>query len=539
MTTEIHPTEKTAEEPHPTERISSTTRRLVDQAYERTTGAALVWGNSVRLLKDAEENYPAWLEAIKSARRTIHFESFIIHEDEVGREFADALKAKASEGVCVRVVYDWLGALGKTSGGFWRSLRDAGVDVRAFNPPRYDEPFGLLNRDHRKMIAVDGEIGFVMGLCVGKDWVGRPEKQQAPWRDTGVEIRGPAMADIEEAFSRVWVASGGDPIPAEQLPARDSIPEAGDVPLRVIASEPNTLNVYSLEQLVAAGARKCLWLTDAYFVGTTSYVQALRAAAQDGVDVRLLVPGSSDIGVITAISRANYRSLLEAGVRVFEWDGSMIHAKTAVADGRWSRVGSTNLNIASWMGTGELDVTVEDEGFARRMEEMYLEDLENATEIILSERKKVRPITHPDGSHRARKSRRSGKGSAGRAAAGAIGIGSAVRAAITNRRVLGPAEARVMALSAGVLLLLSIVAVKWPRVVAFPLAFFGMWSALALAIRSYRLHRRGEREWAERALKNLKGGHGAQAGKSLGADEDLKAGPVLKAGRPSGARDRV
>jgi cardiolipin synthase len=495
MTTEIHPNEQLE---------GSETRRIIDRAYERTTGAPLVYGNSVRLLKDAAENYPAWLEAIASARRTIHFESFIFHEDEIGYQFADALKAKAREGVRVRVVYDWLGSIGKTSRGFWRSLSEAGVEVRAFNPPRLDEPFGLLNRDHRKMIAVDGSIGFVMGLCVGKDWAGRPEKQQEPWRDTGVEIRGPALADIEHAFSRVWAATGGGDIPEDELPARDEIQKVGEVPLRIIGSEPNTLSVYRLDQLVAAGAQKCLWITDAYFVGTTTYVQALRAAAQDGVDVRLLVPSSSDIAVLSALSRANYRSLIEAGVRVFEWNGSMIHAKSAVADGRWSRVGSTNLNIASWMGNWELDVTVEDEGFARRMEEMYLEDLENATEIVLSARRKVMPLVPRDMTQR--RSRRSGKGSAGRAAAGALGIGSAVRAAITNRRLLGPAEARIMAGSALALLLLSIVAVKWPRGFTYPLAFIGTWTAISLFIRSYKLHRSGERDRAAKAAKDLKAG---------------------------------
>ena len=134
--------------------------------------------------------------------------------------------------------------------------------------------------------------------------------------------------------------------------------------------EPNSVGLYRLEQLVAAGAREYLWLTDAYFIGTTMYVQSLRAAAQDGVDVRLLVPSASDIPIVSALSRANYRALLEAGVRVFEWNGPMIHAKTAVVDGKWARVGSTNLNIASFMGNWELDVTVEDERFAREMEEM-------------------------------------------------------------------------------------------------------------------------------------------------------------------------
>ncbi|MFL6333920.1 MAG: phospholipase D-like domain-containing protein [Pyrinomonadaceae bacterium] len=462
-------------------------RRVVDKAYARATGSPLVQGNGVRLLIDAKENYPAWLEAIKSARRAIHFESFIIHEDDIGRRFAEALSAKAREGVKVRLVYDWMGAVGKTSRRFWRSLRDAGVEVRGFNPPRFDEPFGWFNRDHRKMISVDGRLGFVMGLCVGRDWVGRPEKNQDPWRDTGVEIRGPAVADMDAAFARVWETACGEKIPEEHLPARESIEQGGDVAVRVIATEPNTVGLYRLEQLVAAGAREYLWLTDAYFVGTTMYVQALRAAAQDGVDVRLLVPSASDIPVVSALSRANYRALLEAGVRVFEWNGPMIHAKTSVVDGKWARVGSTNLNVASWMGNWELDVTIENEGFAKQMQETYCRDLENATEIVISERRRVKPLGPPQ--PRKRKQRTSRKGSTSRAAAGFIGVGSAVGAAITNRRVLGPAEARLMGLAGGLLLGLSLIAVKWPRALTYPLAFIGTWVALALFIRAYKLHK--------------------------------------------------
>ncbi|HEV2864095.1 MAG TPA: phospholipase D-like domain-containing protein [Pyrinomonadaceae bacterium] len=481
MATEVRQEERPA--------APSPKRRLIEQAYARATGAPLIPGNRVRLLRDAAENYPAWLEAIASARRTIHFESFIIHDDDVGQEFARALIAKAKEGVRVRLIYDWLGAVGKTSWGFWRSLRDAGVEVRAFNPPKYDEPFGWLNRDHRKMISVDGRVGYVMGLCVGQDWVGRPDKNLEPWRDTGVEIRGPALADINQAFARAWAAACGEVLPDEDLPRGEEIPEEGDVPLRVIASEPNSVGMYRLEQLVAAGARKRLWLTDAYFIGTNMYVRGLCAAARDGVDVRLLVPSSSDIPIVGALSRANYRSLLEAGVRVFEWNGSMVHAKTAVVDGSWARVGSTNLNVASWMGNWELDVTIEHEGFAREMEGMYLADLEHSTEVVLSEKRKVRAVV-PDGhKKRQRHGRQSRRGSATRAAAGALGIGSAVGAAITNRRVLGPAEAQVMAGAAAVLFVLSMVAVKWPKVVAMPLAFFGVWTAVSLVLRAYKLRK--------------------------------------------------
>ena len=465
-------------------------RRVVDRAYARATGAPLVHGNGVRLLVDAAENYPAWLEAIRGARRTIHFESFIIHEDEVGREFAAALCEKAREGVRVRVVYDWLGAVGKTSRRFWRNLRDAGVEVRGFNPPRFDEPFGWLNRDHRKMISVDGQVGLCDGSLrrarLGRATQRRTSSRGATPASRYAARRWPTWRRPSRACGRPRAARR---FRAEDLPERDSIEQGGEVAVRVIATEPNTVGLYRLEQLVAAGARRYLWLTDAYFVGTTMYVQSLRAAAQDGVDVRLLVPSASDIPVINALSRANYRALLEAGVRVFEWNGPMIHAKTSVVDGQWARVGSTNLNVASWMGNWELDVTIEDEGFAHKMEEMYCRDLEHSTEIVISERRRVKPVGPPR-PRAGRRQRTSRKGSTSRAAAGVIGVGSAVGAAITNRRELGPAEARLMTMAAGLLLGLSMIAVKWPRGITYPLAFVGTWVALALFIRAYKLHKR-------------------------------------------------
>jgi cardiolipin synthase len=460
-------------------------RVLAEQAFSRTAGAPLVPGNRIRLLKDAEENYPAWLEAIRAAKQTIHFESYIIHDDDVGHQFADALIAKAREGVRVRLLHDWMGGLGKASARFWRHLRAEGIEVRCFNPPRVDSPLGWLSRDHRKSLCVDQRVAFVTGLCVGQMWIGEPERGVDPWRDTGIEVRGPAVADIMRAFAQTW-AKVGPVLPADELPDRDSIPPAGDVMLRVVASMPNLAGLYRLDQLIATVARKTLWLTDAYFVGTTSYVQALRAAALDGVDVRLLVPGSSDIPILVPLSRAGYRPLLEAGVRVFEWSGSMLHAKTAVADGRWARVGSSNLNVASWIGNWELDVAAEDEAFAHTMQEMYLDDLTHATEIVLSEKQRIRASGHavPRSSGDRQRS-----GSAGRVAAGAISVSNMIGAAITNRRVLGPAEAKMTALAGLILLALAAVAMLWPLLLVVPSALFAVWMALALLIKAYRLHR--------------------------------------------------
>jgi cardiolipin synthase len=461
-------------------------RGLADHAFSRAAGAPLIPGNKVSVLKDATENYPAWLEAIRSAESRIHFESYIIHSDDVGKQFAEALAAKAREGVRVRLIYDWLGALGAASYRFWKPLRQAGVEVRAFNPPRLDSPLGWLSRDHRKMLSVDSRIAFITGLCVGRRWVGDPRRNIEPWRDTGVAIEGPAVVDIEQAFAAMW-ATLGSAIPEEELPPeREATPAVGDVALRVVASMPNIAGVYRLDQLIAAIARRSIWLTDAYFVGTTPYVEALKAAAMDGVDVRLLVPKASDIPVMRAVSRAGFRGLLEAGVRIFEWEGPMLHAKTAVADSRWARVGSTNLNLASWIGNWELDVIAEDEPFSQKMENMYLQDLAHAIEIVLREKRKVGPAAQTGNGP----PQKTASGSAGRAAAGVLRIGNAVGAAITNHRLLGPAEAKIMFSVSWLLLLLAVVAILWPRVLAVPIAVLGGWMAISLLIRAYRLRGR-------------------------------------------------
>src|SRR5215203_3389970 len=206
--------------------------KFVEDAFDRVTGAELLTGNEVKLLIDAAENYPAWLAAIEGARERIFFESYIIHEDEQGKMFADALIKKARAGVEVKLLYDWLGGFGKTSRKFWQRLREGGVDVRCYNPPRFLDPLLVLVRDHRKSLIVDGRIAFVTGLCVGQDWVGRPEKQMPAWRDTGVEIRGAAVADVEHAFANIW-AQAGAPMEKSPLAKREDFQKSGSVALRV------------------------------------------------------------------------------------------------------------------------------------------------------------------------------------------------------------------------------------------------------------------------------------------------------------------
>jgi cardiolipin synthase len=265
----------------------------------------------------------------------------------------------------------------------------------------------------------------------------------------------------------------------------------GDVAIRVVATLPATAGMFRLDQIVAALARKRVWLTDAYYAGTATYVQSLTAAAGDGVDVRLLVPSSSDIPLLSPLSRAGYRSLLQAGVRVFEWNGIMLHAKTAVADGRWARVGSTNLNIASWLGNCELDAVIENEGFAQEMEQMYLHDLENATEIVLDARRKRVRTSHTH-VHRRTPPRASGR--AGRAASSAVRIGNTIGAAFMNRRTLEPVESRIMGISGIALLICALIFAIVPKLLVYPLMALSIWIGFALLYKAYALRQEGKKD---------------------------------------------
>ena len=250
--------------------------------------------------------------------------------------------------------------------------------------------------------------------------------------------------------------------------------------MRIVATEPNVSALYRLDLLIASLAQRRLWLTDAYFAGTPSYVHALNSAARDGVDVRLLVPGGSDLPWLRPLTTAGYRPLLDAGVRVFEWNGSMLHAKTAVADDRWSRVGSTNLNMASWLTNFEMDVAVDDEGFAREMAAVYERDLDHATEIVLKKRRRVRVPSQNDTKQRSKPAR----GSLVRATAGALRFTRTVSAAMAGQRVLNTGETFTLIIAAALVLALAAFAVFFPRLVAWSAATVATISGLFLLFRA-------------------------------------------------------
>jgi len=455
----------------------SNLRHLARQWLCRASGAPLIEGNRVDLLIDAPVNFPAWLAAVRGARQRVLVENYIFRDDEFGREFVAALVGRAEAGVQVCVIYDWLGCRGQSRASFWRPLLEAGGQVRRYNPFQFGSPFGWLNRDHRKLLLVDRTVGFLGGLCVSAKWLGKDKS--APWRDTAVAVRGPALLEFEQAFAAIWEQLGS-PMRHVHL---DAPAPAGDVDVRVIATQPDTAGIFRLDQLIAAMAQRSLWLADAYFVGIAPYVQALVAAARDGVDVRLMVPGASDLPVVAAISQSGYRPLLEAGVRVFEWNGSMMHAKTAVADGRWARVGSSNLNVASWLGNCEIDIAVENVAFAATMETQYQRDLENCTEIVLNAKHRVRRRSVRPNARRA-------GGSSGRAAASALRLAHSVGAALGSHRVLGRNETAVLPWLLVPIFLFAVVGVVWPRVLAWPLAVLAAWIGVVLLGRYLRSRRK-------------------------------------------------
>jgi cardiolipin synthase A/B len=481
--------------------------RHAERAMLRASDAPLVRGNTARLLVDGTEAFPAWLERIRAARRWIHLENYILRDDTTGRLFRDALAQRAAEGLRVRVLYDWMGCWA-TPRRFWRPLRSAGAEVRAFAPPSFRFPLDFFRRDHRKVLATDGDYASVAGMCIGDEWVDASAGGAPTWRDTGVEFIGPAAAVIDQAFARTW-ARAGPPLPSEEIPDPRMSPRAGDVAVRVVEGEPGRSRIYRLSQLVAVGAERRLWITDPYFVAPPAMNEALAAAARDGVDVRVLVPAYNNWPIVGGMSRAGFAYLLEAGVRIFEWEGPMIHAKTAVADGNWSRIGSSNLNLASLVGNWELDVVVLDRRFAREMEELFLRDLASAVEVRLragggagaraferrelSEDLEGRPAIEEGNLASARAARRRApRGSpVGRVLGRLARAGSVLGRALLGQPVVGRGDVGwIIAIS---MILLAVAAAGFwaPRLLAWPIAFLAFWLAVASLFRALSRPRRG------------------------------------------------
>jgi cardiolipin synthase A/B len=436
--------------------------RRIDRALARASGATLRRGNRLTLLRDGPATYDDWLGAIGRAERWVHLENYIFKADEIGRRFAGALAERAAAGVPVRVLYDWYGSL-DVAPRFWRRLRAAGVDVRAVNPPVVGAPLGAVRRDHRKLLAVDGAYASVGGVGIADAWLEPSPRTGLPYRDTAVRVIGPAVADVERAFAGVWDRSGA-PLPLGERPRADRIAPAGDDPARVIIQEPGRLRILRALQIVTAAVERRLWIADAYFLAVPIMRESLMASARDGVDVRILLPSTNDLPVVGALSRYGYRPLLEAGVRIWEYGGPMMHAKTTVADGWWSRVGSTNLNVTGLLTNWEIDLVAEERGFGAEMEAMFEDDLAQAREVR---------VGAPAGRRRqpaGRRARDLSRGSGPQAATTVASVGGAALQAAAAGNLLGRHERKVGAAIGGVALGASLLGARFPRLIAWPLA---------------------------------------------------------------------
>jgi cardiolipin synthase len=374
----------------------------------------LTVGNAVALLQDGPETYASMLAAIRAAKHHVHMESYIFEDDDVGREFAAALVERRRAGIEVRLVVDAVGSM-HTPPEFFQGLRAAGVQVAVYNPINAGTVLArgleVQKRDHRKLIVVDGAIAFLGGINISGKYTpdgirgqrggiagsqgvssgGAPSGgsrtprtfEQRPWRDTQVRIEGPVVGDLERSFLRIWSQAAHE-APGDSARYTPTVAPRGNHLVRVVEGVPGRQDANAMYvDLISAidTAERSVTITMAYFVPHEALLQSLRAAAGRGVAVRILLPSRTDSWLVLYAGRAYYGELLEAGVRLFERENRLLHAKTATIDGAWSTVGSTNLDWRSLAYNEELNAVVLGADFARELEADFAGDLAHSKEV--------------------------------------------------------------------------------------------------------------------------------------------------------------
>jgi cardiolipin synthase len=383
---------------------------------EAIAGSPLTVGNAVRLLQDGNETYAAMLAAIRGAKHHVHMESYIFEDDDVGREFANAMVQRRRAGVEVRLVVDAVGSA-KTPPEFFIGLRDAGIDLQVYNPINagtvVTRGLEVQKRDHRKLLLVDGRIAFLGGINISgvytPDGIGgqrggvagsqggssgpsagssgekKPPKdafEARPWRDTQVRLEGPVVNDLQRSFLRIWSKVTKKPAGAEKTYLLAQ-PNRGNHLVRAVEGSPDAGPNAMYLALISAieNAEKSVTITMAYFVPHDALVESLKAAARRGVDVRILLPSRTDNWIVLYAGRAYYEELLESGVKLFERENRLLHAKTASVDGVWSTVGSTNLDWRSLAYNEELNAVVLGTDFAAELDADFTADLRHSKAI--------------------------------------------------------------------------------------------------------------------------------------------------------------
>lgn len=352
----------------------------------------LVTGNKVLLLQDGPTTYEHMFTAIGNAVHHINMETYIIEADDVGNRFADLLIEKRAQGVAVQLIYDSLGSI-RTPASFFKRLTDGGVRLLEFNPVNpltAGKDWEVNQRDHRKLLIVDGATAFVGGINISSVYSGSAFKAQPrsrpsgalPWRDTHLKVEGPVVAEFQKLFLASWKSQNAAALlDIEYFPP---LPQKGNEVVRAIGSSPDEPYSLIYATLISAinSAESQVYLTNAYFVPDPQFLAALKAAVRRGVDVKIVLPSKTDSWLVFHAGRANYAELLEAGVQIFERRDALLHAKTALIDGVWSTVGSTNLDWRSFLHNAEINAVILGQDFAAQMRAVFESDLARSTRVM-------------------------------------------------------------------------------------------------------------------------------------------------------------
>ena len=361
------------------------------RAAEALTGAPISWGNDVELLINGDRIFPVYLDTIRSARRSVALTTYAYWRGDIAREVAAACCERARAGVDVRVVLDAVGAI-KMESSLVSDMEAAGAHVLRFRPPKPYAVRRLTNRTHRKLLIADGRVGMTGGVGIAEEWTGNAQDPEH-WRDTHVRVRGPVVRGLMGAFAENWLEGTGEVLAGDQwLPDLEEIEGGG--PMQVVRSRATVgdTNVEALYFLAIAAARRSLDLTAAYFAPRPAFTDALVQAARRGVRVRVLIPGAHiDKAFVRVAGRAVYEDLLAAGIELWEYLPTMLHAKTMVVDGVWSSVGSVNFDNRSFQLHDEATLAVLSERFAGELTDQFERDL-RAAERIEAGRWKGRPV---------------------------------------------------------------------------------------------------------------------------------------------------
>ena len=387
--------------PHVADVAATLPRGVRDPGFEillrRIDGAPLLPASDVEPYFRGHDAFAAMRDAILGAREEILLESYIFKDDEVGRELALDLAAAASRGVAVRVLADAFGSF-STRRAFWQTLRDGGVDVRLFHP-LFPRLWNQGYRDHRKILVVDRAAAFAGGMNVGNEYGAHPHAAIDAWRDSHVRVTGAPAWEMAVVFAEGWERAGGTPFAIPPL-----APEGhAGAPVLVLDSRPGRGHEESAAVLgaIIGAAHTSVWITNSYFAPKSSLTRLLGDAAARGVDVRLLLPGRSDVPLVRHAGHGFFADLLAAGVAIFEYGASILHAKSVVVDGYVSVVGSTNMDYRSFHWNAECNLVVLSDAVAARMQEAFTTDLAVSTRID-AEAWRARPLRHRAGDRLAR-----------------------------------------------------------------------------------------------------------------------------------------